>query len=456
MEPKDKAAESRFWDRYVQVLKNAHVPEKSWRWYVVRVERYLAAHPDQPLRTHSASIVREYLEQAGRDPEMQGWLYRQVVHALQLLFDSLLQASWVPDFDWEYWIVSARELEMSHATIARHNSPMTVTAPPPLNNGVTSSQWREKMIGELRRRNYTIRTEEAYVGWTQRYLRFCGHSIPEQLGAEHVAAYLNHLALAREVAANTQNVALNALVFLYKHVLNRPLGELSGLVAARRPRRLPSVLTRDEVKQVIAHVKDETFGLMSRLMYGTGMRLLECVRLRVMEVDFGYSQIAIRDGKGAKDRVVPLPDRCRSLLEVQIQKALALHSEDIAQGHGEVFMPHALARKYPNASREPGWQYVFPSGKLSFDPRSKILRRHHLHESTVQKAVHRAALASGIRKRISSHTLRHSFATHLLEAGYDIRTVQELLGHADVSTTMIYTHVLNRGGRGVVSPIDLD
>jgi integron integrase len=455
MERKDKADESHFWDRYIQVLKTAGVQEKSRRWYVVRVERYIAARENQPLLEHSATTMREYLVHAGRDPGMQGWLYRQIVHALQLLFDSLLKASWARDFDWEFWLMSAQELEASHATIARHNSPMTVIAPPPRSNGVTSSGWREKLIGEIRRRNYSIRTEEAYVGWVQRYLRFCRHSAPEELGAEHVAAYLNHLALSREVAANTQNLALNALVFLYDQVLKAPLGELSGLAAAKRPRRLPSVLTRGEVKQVIAHVNDETFALMVQLMYGTGMRLLECVRLRVMDVDFGYSQIVIRDGKGAKDRIVPLPDRCRSSMETQIQKALALHREDVAQGYGEVFMPEALARKYPNAGREPGWQYVFPSGKLSFDPRSKILRRHHLHESTVQKVVHRAALASGIRKRISSHTLRHSFATHLIEAGYDIRTVQELLGHADVSTTMIYTHVLNRGGRGVVSPIDL-
>jgi integron integrase len=241
---------------------------------------------------------------------------------------------------------------------------------------------------------------------------------------------------------------------LYEQVMATALGELSGLVAARKPQRLPSVLTRDEIKRLFSHVSEEPFTLMIQLMYGTGMRLMECVRLRIMEVDLNYSQIIVRDGKGAKDRVVPLPERCKAMVETQIQKTLSLHREDVLHGFGEVFMPDALARKYPRASREPGWQYLFPSGKLSADPRSKVIRRHHLHETSVQKAVHRAAIASGIHKRISSHTLRHSFATHLLEAGYDIRTVQELLGHADVSTTMIYTHVLNRGGRGVVSPID--
>ncbi len=235
-----------------------------------------------------------------------------------------------------------------------------------------------------------------------------------------MAAYLNYLALSREVSPSTQNQALNALVFLYAHVLGKPLGEMSGLVAAKKPRRLPSVLTRDEVKVVLSHVANDTFALMIQLMYGTGMRLMECMRLRVMEIDFGYSQIIIRDGKGAKDRVVPLPEKIRTLLQAQISKALALHKEDLSQGFGEVFMPQALTRKYPNASRESRWaasahpcartirtsctsQYVFPSGKLSADPRSKIIRRHHLHESSAQKAVRRAAIASGINKRISSH-----------------------------------------------------
>ncbi|HTE42279.1 MAG TPA: integron integrase [Steroidobacteraceae bacterium] len=332
---------------------------------------------------------------------------------------------------------------------------MSVSSPAPKElNGEETKEWRTRLIGEIRRRNYSIRTEEAYVHWAQRFLRFNQDALPEQLEAAHVAAYLSHLALALNVSASTQNQALNALVFLYEQVLGRKLGELSELIAARKPRRLPTVLTRDEVMRLIHHVGDGVFALMIRLMYGTGMRLMECTRLRVMDVDFGYSQLVVRDGKGSKDRIVPLPDKCRAQLEVQIGNTLKVHQEDLAHGLGEAYLPDALGRKYPNASREPGWQYVFPSGKLSADPRSKAIRRHHLHETGLQKAVRRAAIASGIRKRISSHTLRHSFATHLLEAGYDIRTVQELLGHADVSTTMIYTHVLNRGGKGVRSPLD--
>jgi integron integrase len=246
-------------------------------------------------------------------------------------------------------------------------------------------------------------------------------------------------------------------VFLYDHVLQQKLGTMSGLVAARRPQALPTVLTREEVKQFLGCTKNDSAGLMIGLLYGTGMRLMECVRLRVLDVDFGYSQIMVRNGKGDKDRVVPLPNKYRPALQEQIRKVFALHADDVAQGVSGVYMPSALARKYPNAPFEPGWQYVFPSGKVSVDPRlPKNTRRHHLHQTTLQSEVRRAAVASGINKRISSHTLRHSFATHLLEANYDIRTVQELLGHADVSTTMIYTHVLNRGGKGVVSPSDMD
>jgi integron integrase len=475
MTPVDKAAETRFWDRYIKVLTDAAVPEKSRRWYVVRVERYIAAHPDRRLRDHLPEDVTRYLTEAGRDVAMEGWLYYQVTHALQLLFTKLLKSPWAEEFDWGYWLGSAHTLENAHATLARHNSPITPVAPPPPfapKSDDTPSQWRDKLIAEIRRRNYSIRTEEAYVGWATRFMKFCNCDAPERLGAEHVAAYLNHLALSKQVSASTQNIALNALVFLYKEVLRTPFEELSGLVAARRPQRLPSVLTRSEVKQLIAVVDDPMFLLMVLLMYGTGMRLMECVRLRIQDVDSGYSQITIRDGKGGKDRVVPLPERCRASLESQIRTVLELHAADLAQGLGEVYLPDALARKYPNAAKEPKWaapvhpctrgirasctsQYLFPSGKLSADPRSNKIRRHHMHESSLQKAVHRAALASGIRKKISSHTLRHSFATHLLEAGYDIRTVQELLGHADVSTTMIYTHVLNRGGKGVRSPLDL-
>lgn len=454
--PMEEAAESRFWDRYIEILKQASVPEPSQRWYVVRVERYIAAHSLVRLRLHTSSTVEAYLSVAGRDVSQPGWRFRQLVHALQLLFTNLVKADWSHQFDWQYWLASAQELGKQHPPVARHNSPMTVAPPPPVISDATdTSNWRERLIAEIRRRHYSIRTEESYVNWVKRYVGFNRGAHPGQLGAEHVAAYLNHLTLSREVSASTQSQALSALVFLYGQVLGVELGQLAGLTPARKPRRLPSVLTREETKRLIGQVSEEPFRLMVQLMYGTGMRLMECVRLRIKDVDLNYSQIIVRDGKGGKDRVVPLPEKCKSAIKAHTHIVLEQHRMDLQQGFGEVFLPDALARKYPNAPREPGWQYLFPSGKLSADPRSNAIRRHHLHETSVQRAVHRAALASGIHKRISSHTLRHSFATHLLESGYDIRTVQELLGHADVSTTMIYTHVLNRGGRGVVSPIDL-
>ena len=265
--------------------------------------------------------------------------------------------------------------------------------------------------------------------------------------------YLEYLAVERNVAASTQNQALNAIVFLYGEVLGVPLDRFANFTRAKRPRRLPVVLTRSEVRGLLDAI-DGVSALMARLMYGTGMRLMECVRLRVKDVDFAYSQIIVRDAKGAKDRVVPLPDALVPALNDHLARVKRQHNEDLANGFGNVYLPTALARKFGNAPREWRWQYVFPSERLSVDPRSHETRRHHLHENTLQKAIRRGSFAADITKKVSSHTLRHSFATHLIEAGYDIRTVQELLGHADVSTTMIYTHVLNRGGRAVRSPLD--
>ncbi|MCP4935864.1 MAG: integron integrase, partial [bacterium] len=248
----------------------------------------------------------------------------------------------------------------------------------------------------------------------------------------------------------TQNQALNALVFLYRQVLDMPFGELDGFARAKRPKRLPVVLERMEVSRLLEHLEGTQF-LMVALLYGTGIRLMECVRLRVLDVDFAYSQLVIRDGKGQKDRVVPLPKRLFQPLKEQLEKSRLLHQEDIKNGFGEVYLPQALARKWPNAPKEWKWQYLFPSGKLSVDPRSGKTRRHHFHENGLQKGIKIASARAEITKKVNCHCMRHSFATHLLEAGYDIRTVQELLGHADVSTTMIYTHVLNRGGQGVLS-----
>ena len=273
------------------------------------------------------------------------------------------------------------------------------------------------------------------------------------MGAPEIRAYLSHLAIQRNVAASTQTVALSALLFLYRQVLDIELPYIEDIERARRPQRLPVVFTRSEVKHILANL-DGIQHLIVSLLYGTGMRLTEGLRLRVKDLDFEYHQITVRDGKGQKDRLTMLPSSLVELLHQQLQKAKRLHDQDLAMGYGTVEMPYALARKYPNAQSEWKWQLVFPSWKRSVDPRSKVVRRHHIYQRSIQRAVKQAMQRVGITKHGGCHTFRHSFATHLLEDGYDIRTVQELLGHKDVKTTMIYTHVLNRGGRGVRSPLD--
>jgi integron integrase len=306
----------------------------------------------------------------------------------------------------------------------------------------------------IRVKHYSLRTETAYVGWIRRYIVFHGKRHPAELGKEEVEAFLTSLAVARNVSAATQNQALSALLFLYREVLGVELPWLDGVTRAKKPARLPTVLTRDEMAAVLAKVEDGEMQLIVRLLYGSGMRLLECLRLRVKDVDLSRLEIVVRDGKGGKDRVTMVPARLAEALRAKIASTRALHEADLVAGRGEVWLPDALAVKYPGAARAFGWQYVFPAGGFSVDPRSRAVRRHHVDEKRVQRAVRAAAEKAGLVKPVSPHTLRHSFATHLLEGGYDIRTVQELLGHSDVSTTMIYTHVLNRGGRGVVSPID--
>jgi len=305
----------------------------------------------------------------------------------------------------------------------------------------------------LRLRHYSIRTEESYIQWIKRYIYFHHKTHPRELGEVHITAFLTDLAVNKNVSASTQNQALSALLFLYKQVLGVQLEWLTDVVRAKRPKRLPVVLSREEVLRLL-QLLDGTNGLVARLMYGTGMRLMEAIRLRIKDVDFSYKQIIIREGKGDKDRVTMLPETLVADLRQQLVRVKQLHNTDLADGYGRVHLPFALARKYPNADREFAWQYVFPSNKRSLDPRTEILRRHHLDEKNIQRAIKNAARRLGIHKPVSSHTLRHSFATHLLERGYDIRTIQELLGHKDVSTTMIYTHVMGRGGKGVLSPID--
>jgi integron integrase len=305
----------------------------------------------------------------------------------------------------------------------------------------------------IRRRHYSYRTEETYLHWIRRFILFSNRRHPRELGAAEVTAFLNDLVARRKVAAATQNQALAALLFLYKEVLAQPLPWLDALEHAKQPIRRPTVLTSHEAQQLLSRLRG-TKWLMASLLYGAGLRLRECLKLRVKDVDFGYRQILVRDGKGGKDRVTMLPAAIVEPLRAHLERAKLLHQRDLEDGCGDVELPDAIARKYPRAPYEWGWKFVFPSHKRSVDPRSGAIRRHHVYENFLIRAVKEAALAAGISKHVSCHTLRHSFATHLLESGYDIRTVQELLGHSDVSTTMIYTHVLNKGGRGVKSPLD--
>lgn len=329
--------------------------------------------------------------------------------------------------------------------------------PATVKSDIVSVAHPPRLLDRVRERicvlHYSRSTEKTYIHWILGFIRFHGRRHPQDMGAPEVEAYLSHLATAREVAAGTQNQAMHAILFLYRQVLGFDLPWLDGITRAKASKRLPAVLTQAEARALLANV-DGLPGLVIRLLYGTGMRLTEGLRLRVKDVDFSGRSIVVRGGKGDKDRVVPLPESLVPALQARIQDRRRMHDVDLARGKADVYLPHALERKYPKAGKEFGWQYIFAASDYSADPRTGVIRRHHLHEKTIQRHVKEAARRAGIDKPTHPHTLRHSFATHLLEAGYDIRTVQELLGHSDVSTTMIYTHVINRGGRGVVSPLD--
>lgn len=316
-----------------------------------------------------------------------------------------------------------------------------------------ASPFLNRVRTTLRRKHYSLHTERAYVRWIKRFILYHDKCHPTAMGAAEVRDFLSHLAVDRHVAASTQNQARSALLFLYRDVLDTELAAINHVEPANRPVRRPVVFTREEIQAVLRRLKGPN-ALVVHLLYGAGLRLIEALRLRVKDVDFAYKQITVRNGKGQKDRVTVLPDRLRTPLQRYLQRVPALHEDDVRDGHGAVYLPHALAQKYPSAATEWKWQYVFPATRRSTDPRSGVVRRHHRSKSAVQKAVRRAVRQAEIAKKGSCHTFRHSFATHLLEEGYDIRTVQELLGHKDIRTTMIYTHVLNRGGRGVQSPLD--
>lgn len=315
------------------------------------------------------------------------------------------------------------------------------------------SRLLDEVRNALRVKHYSIRTEQSYIQWIKRYIYFHNKKHPAEMGEAELSAFLTHIAVNQHVTASTQNQALSALLFLYKQVLGIELPWLGDVTRAKRPSRLPTVLPRKQLVQVLDGISG-TNGVIARLLYGCGMRLMEAMRLRVLDIDFDFRQIIVRNGKGGKDRSTVLPDSLIESLQGQLAHAKRIHQLDLSEGFGCVYLPYALARKYPNACREWRWQYVFPSVNHSVDPRDGVIRRHHMDEKNVQRAVRESAHNCGIHKRVTPHTLRHCFATHLLENGTDIRTLQELLGHKDVKTTQIYTHVMNRGSNAVRSPLD--
>jgi integron integrase len=345
------------------------------------------------------------------------------------------------------------------ATIAHRLRPApqqpkpTVGVLGPVGAEPTKPRLLDQLRQALRSRHYSSRTEKTYCQWVRRFIHF--HSIrhPAEMAEPEINAFLTHLAVKDKVSASTQNQALSALLFLYRHVIGREMGDLGTVIRARKPRRLPVVMTREEVTAVLANLTADKW-LMASLMYGAGLRLMECLRLRVQDIDFSRNEILVRDGKGAKDRITMLPESLKAPLQEHLKKVKAVHERDLADGWGRVLMPAALDRKYPNAPKDWRWQWVFPQENRWKNTRTGEQGRHHVHESIIQKAVAGAVRKAGLTKRATCHTFRHSFATQLLQSGYDIRTVQELLGHKDVKTTMIYTHVLNRGGKGVKSPVD--
>jgi integron integrase len=446
--PNSKGRDS-FWEAYRACAEENRVRPDRSQFYVIWARDFANFLPEKLLKDRSRKDVEAFLASLGKRRGIAEWQVRQAEHALTILYENFLphyapekHAAVLPAAKY-----SVQEAIAKTDTFRDHVMPGEVER--------QFSDLVEAVKTEVRSRHYSYRTETSYLDWVRRFIAFHDYADPRGVDASAaVKTYLDYLAVEREVAASTQNQALNALVFFYGQVLRNPLGEMGEFSRAKRPRRLPEVMTRDEVQRLLSKMSGIT-GLMAGLMYGSGMRLMECVRLRVKDIDFAQHQVMVRDGKGQKDRVTMLPERFAAPLQEHLARVKAIYTQDLAQGTADVYVWPAMARKYPNMGKEWIWQYVFPAKSLSVDPRSGRVRRHHINENLLQNAVKEATMQAAINKRVSCHTLRHSFATHLLEAGYDIRTVQELLGHANVVTTMIYTHVLNRPGLSVKSPADI-
>ena len=439
---------NKFWDSYRQAAIASGVPAKNAEWYVKWADKFAVATKGKPIRERSVADIRKFLFELSIQRSIHPWQVHQAEEALVFLYEGFLKL--------DLGLNTVRPLVPWPGI-----SNSTLKAPQQFKDRALSKTEEKARYGELysrlrsamRVRHYSIRTERAYAQWIGRLLSFYKDKPAESIDTDDIQRYLNYLADERKVAASTQNQALNAIVFFFKEVLKRDPGDFSDFVRAKQPLHVPEVLTRSEVERLLDAMSGVN-QLMAGLLYGAGLRLMECIRLRVKDIDFDAGRLTIRDGKGRKDRITMLPERFQHLLKQQLEQAQALYESDLKKNVAGVYVWPGLNRKYPNAAKEWIWQYVFSSSRLSVDPRSHTTRRHHVHASSLQKAVKNAAAKAGLSKRVTCHTLRHSFATHLLENGCDIRTVQELMGHSNVATTMIYTHVLNRPGISVKSPAD--
>jgi integron integrase len=424
----------------VELKENPRTMPHKVKW----AKAFVISLKDKPLVNADFKDVRLFLRNLESDKSILPYQVQQAKDSLFLLFTQVLKYSWALKWNEEFSEKKSKEIFNTKPGA----KPVDLTEIARIHENLI-----EKTRKVIRTMHYSIRTEKNYLDWIKRFLCFHHPIDIDRLNPQQVADFLEFLAVERNVSSSTQNQALNAISFMVTTVLKLDFSGQLQFSKAKRSQRLPTVLRKDQVKSLLNNL-DGIYALMAGLTYGTGMRLMECMRLRVKDIDTDRNIIAVREGKGAKDRVVPLPEKYRKDLLEQLKKIEALHHKDLENGYGEAWLPDALARKYPSASKEFEWQYVFPSGRLAVDPRSNRVGRHHIHENSLQKAVKDAAKKCGLPSTVSVHTLRHSFATHLLEAGYDIRTVQELLGHSDVSTTMIYTHVMNRPGVTIRSPAD--
>ncbi len=456
-EPVPLASVERFWDNYLFILKKNAVSKNSIPWYRKHAEAYIKANKNTPLSSQTGQDIDRYLNAKGRLPGLKEWQFRQIADAIRILFTDLIQPPWSKSYDWFQWRAFSRELESDHPSLMRDADPDALVAPSSnqhiLRFRTNYVETHLAFVKTIRVRQMAVRTEKTYEQWIARFLRFCNWQEMDSLGPENIKKFLEYLAVTRKVSASTQKVALNALIFLFREVLGRDVENILSFTRASSKQRIPTVLSVGEIKCLLEGMSGRS-KLMASLMYGTGMRVMECTRLRIQDIDFDYQQITVREAKGNKQRVVPLPEKLIPLIHSHISQVKAVHDDDFSAGFGEVLLPVALARKLGGAAKSFSWQFVFPATRLAFDYRTGTTRRHHIHESGLQKAIRNAAKKANFTKRVTSHTLRHSFATHLLESGKDIRLIQELLGHADVSTTMIYTHVIKKGGLAVKSPFD--